>query len=100
MPDNSPMKTWVVIDCGKTRRARDQWLSKQKDGRLKNLGSANQLSRILGTKGGIEADYARVRRLRNHRVMGSPRCFPPRKAYLETRRLRGRTEAILHFLLS
>jgi hypothetical protein len=56
------MKTWVVIDCRKTRKARDHWLSNPDNTRLKNLGSPNQLSRILGTEGGVEADYARVTR--------------------------------------
>lgn len=60
MPDDERTKTWVIVDCAKTRKVRDQWLSDPKNTRLKNLGPSNQLNRILGTEGGVNADYARV----------------------------------------
>jgi hypothetical protein len=61
LPNGDEMTTLVIVDCEKTRKARDRWRAEQKNSRLlKNLGAAAQLSRLLGTEGGLEAPYSRV----------------------------------------
>jgi hypothetical protein len=60
LAEDDQMKHWVVIDCRKTRNARDEWL--KTNSQVKKLGSPPQRSRLFGTERGLEADYGRVTR--------------------------------------
>jgi hypothetical protein len=61
LADDDQLKHLVIIDCRKTRNARDEQL--KTNPQLKRLGSsAAQRGRIFGTEDGFEADYSRVTR--------------------------------------